>query len=173
MELVGTADDGIEAVKEYRRHHPDVVLMDLGLPNMSGVEAIRAIRSEDSEARIIVLTVYQGDEELQSALEAGASQYLLKDTLADDLMEAIRKVHSEPPKDSQAGTTTRPALTRRELDVMRLLAKGMRNKEIAVALGIAQETVQAHIKSIFAKLCVHDRTAALAVALRRGIIHLD
>lgn len=173
MELVASADDGIEGVNAYRQRQPDVVLMDLGLPNMSGVEAIRSIRRMDGDARIIVLTVYQGDRELQNALEAGAARYLLKDTLADDLIVAIREVCGEPAGKTHAGVTAAPELTSRERDVVRLLAQGKRNKEIAGNLGIAQQTVQAHIKSIFLKLGVHDRTAALAVALRRGIAHLD
>jgi two-component system NarL family response regulator len=164
MKVVAHAADGEQAV------------LDLRIPGMDGFQATRAIRQVDPAARIIVLTMFEGDEDMRRAVEAGAAGYLLKDTLADNLLRAIRTVH-------QGGTLLPAAepltghkgqvLTRREEEVIRLLGKGMKNRDIAAALGISDETIQAHMRSIFLKLEVHDRTTALAVALRRGIVHLD
>jgi two-component system, NarL family, response regulator len=173
MEVVGTANDGAHAIDAYRQWRPDVVLMDLHLPLMSGFEAIRAIRREDPQARIIVLTMYDGEEDVHRALSAGAAAYLLKDTLADDLIHTLRQVYTRPAAAGPAERAKGVALTRREEQVMQALARGLRNKEIAADMGLSQDTVQMHIKSIFSKLGVHDRTAALAVAIRRGIVHLD
>ena len=153
--------------------------MDLQLPAMSGLDAIRAIRREDPQARIIVLTMYEGDEDIYRAIEAGATTYLLKDTLADDLIRIVRDVHAggrPMPADVAERLAEREeqgTLTRREVQVVELIATGMRNKEIAGVLNISEETVQAHVKNILAKLGVRDRTAAVTVALRRGIIHLS
>ena len=178
MEVVGSAASGEESVELFQRCHPDVTLMDLQLRSMSGVEAIRAIRRQDEDARIVVLTMYSGDEDIHRALEAGATTYLLKDTLSDDLIRVVREVHEgkqpigadvEARLAERAG---RPRLTSREVQVLELIAQGMRNKEIAAALGISEETAQVHVKNILAKLKVKDRTAAVNVALRRGIIHL-
>jgi DNA-binding NarL/FixJ family response regulator len=153
-------------------------LMDLQLPVMTGLEAIRAIRHLSPEARIIVLTMYHGDEDIHRALMAGASTYLLKDMLSDDLMRVIREVHAgqrallpdvQVRLDERA---TRPSLTPREVQVTELIGRGLRNKEIASELHISEETVQVHVKSILTKLSVNDRTAAVNVAMRRGIIHL-
>jgi DNA-binding NarL/FixJ family response regulator len=152
--------------------------MDLQLPTMNGLHAIRAIRRKHAGARIVVLTMYHGDEDIHRAIEAGAMGYLLKDTLPDDLIRVIREVHAGrraiPPEIAAVleQRASQPTLTGRELDVVELLATGKRNKEIAAALGISGDTASAHIKSIFLKFNVHDRTAALAEALRRGIIHL-
>jgi two-component system NarL family response regulator len=178
MEVVGLAATGDEAIASYQRVRPDVTLMDLQLGSVSGVEATRAICGADPTARIIVLTMYQGDEDIYRALEAGAATYLLKDTLSDDLVRIVRQVHAgEHPvrPDVQARLAeraTRPALTPREIQVIGLISEGMRNKEIAASLGISEETAQVHVKNILAKLHVQDRTAAVTVALRRGIIHL-
>jgi DNA-binding NarL/FixJ family response regulator len=178
MTMVATAGTGEEGLACFQRHRPDVTLMDLQLPTMSGLEAIRAIRSEDPQARIIVLTMYEGDEDIYRAMEAGATAYLLKDTLADDLIRIIRDVHAgERPMPSDVAVRLAErgeygTLTRREIQVVELIATGMRNKEIAGALNITEETVQAHVKNILSKLKVHDRTAAVTVALRRGIIHI-
>jgi DNA-binding NarL/FixJ family response regulator len=178
MEVVGSAATGEEAVLLFRREQPDVTLMDLQLPTMSGLEAIRSIRREDAEARIIVLTMYQGDEDIHRALSAGATTYLLKDTLSDDLIRFVREVHSgrSPIRaDVKARLDERaaqPTLTPREVQVMELVSEGRRNKEIATLLGISEETVQVHLKNIFAKLKVGERTAAVNVALRRGIVHI-
>ena len=179
MEVVASASDGEEAVRQYRSHHPDVTLMDLQLPAMSGVQAIRQIRKEDADARILVLTMYQGDEDVYQAVEAGASAYLSKSTLSDSLIEAIREVYAgrtSLPEGvvAQLATHVREtALTSREHEVLRLLAQGMRNKEISLSLGIGDSTVETHVKNIFAKLHVHDRTAALAIAVKRGIVRLE
>jgi DNA-binding NarL/FixJ family response regulator len=177
MEVVGSAATGEEAVLLFIRERPDVTLMDLQLPTLSGLDAIRAIRREDAEARIIVLTMYQGDEDIHRALSAGATTYLLKDTLSDDLIRFVREVHagrSPIRADVKARLDERaehPTLTPREVQVMELVYDGRRNKEIATLLGISEETVQVHLKNIFAKLKVGERTAAVNVALRRGIVH--
>ena len=179
MLVVDTAANGREAVERYRAHTPDITLMDLQLPEMGGVDAIRAIRAQDATARIIVLTMYKGDEDIHRALAAGASTYLLKDTLADDLPRIVREVHAggRPlSPDVLARLEERaasPSLTPREVEVMRLVAAGRRDKEIALALSISSQTARVHMKNIFAKLGVSDRTEAMGVALRRGIIHLD
>lgn len=178
MQVVASAATGEEAVALFTRERPDVTLMDLQLPTMSGIEAIQAIRREDPGAHIIVLTMYQGDEDIHRALSAGAATYLLKDTLSDDLIRYVREVHSgrRPIRaDVKARLDERaaaPTLTPREIQVMELVAEGKRNKEIAPLLGISEETVQVHMRNIFAKLKVSERTAALNVALRRGIVHI-
>lgn len=179
MTVVDAVATGGEAVAGYRRHTPDITLMDLQLPDIGGVDAIRAIRAIDQSARIIVLTMYKGDEDIYRALDAGASTYLLKDTLADDLPRIVREVHAGEgrlPLDVQAKLQERaaqPTLTTREIEVMRLVAAGRRDKEIAIALSISSQTVRVHVKNIFAKLDVGDRTEAMNVAIRRGIIHID
>ena len=178
MQVVGVASTGEEALSLFNRHHPDITLMDLQLPGISGLEAIRSIRIEDPDARVIVLTMYEGDEDIYRALKAGASTYLLKNTLSDDLVRVVREVHGgQHPLSAEiverlAARRTEATLTQRETDVLKLLAQGMRNKEIGAHLGITEETTHGYIKSIFAKLKVQDRTAAVTVALRRGIIHL-
>jgi DNA-binding NarL/FixJ family response regulator len=178
MEVVGSAATGEEAVSLFKRDRPDVTLMDLQLATMSGLEAIQAIRREDADARIIVLTMYQGDEDIHRALAAGATTYLLKDTLSDDLIRFVREVHAgrrpirADVKARLDERATQPTLTPREVQVMELVSEGRRNKEIAVLLGISEETVQVHLKNIFAKLKVGERTAAVNVAIRRGIVHI-
>lgn len=178
MTVVAEAATGEQAVEQFRQHRPDVTLMDLQLPTMSGLQAIRAIRDLRPDARIVVLTMYQGDEDVHCALEAGAMGYLLKDTLPDDLIRVIREVHAGqraiPPEIAAVlgARASQPTLTSRELQVLELLATGNRNKEIAAELGISGDTASAHIKSIFLKFRVHDRTAALAEAIRRGVIHI-
>jgi DNA-binding NarL/FixJ family response regulator len=179
MQVVASAATGVEAVARFKTHRPDVTLMDLQLPTMSGIEAIRAIRAETADARIIVLTMYHGDEDIYQALEAGAATYLLKDTLSRDLIRIIREVHAggRPiPTEIANSLARRPSqasVTPREREVLKAMAEGMRNKEIAAVLGITEETVHAHVKNIFFKLQVRDRTAALTAAIRRGIIRLD
>jgi DNA-binding NarL/FixJ family response regulator len=178
MEVVGSAATGEEAVAFFKRERPDVTLMDLQLPTMSGLEAIQAIRQEDADARIIVLTMYQGDEDIHRALAAGATTYLLKDTLSDDLIRFVREVHSgrrpirADVKARLDERATQPTLTPREIQVLELVSQGRRNKEIAVLLGISEETVQVHLKNIFAKLKVGERTGAVNVAIKRGIVHI-
>jgi len=179
MTVVGSASTGREGLEQYRQHQPDITLMDLRMPDMGGVEAIRTIRAEFPSAKIIVLSTYQGDEDIFRALEAGAVTYLLKDTLAEKMVGIIREVAGggRPilPEVAQRMTERmfQAALTNREIEVLQLVARGMRNKEIAAELRISEETVQGHVKNILAKLSVHDRTEAVAVAIRRGIVHLD
>jgi DNA-binding NarL/FixJ family response regulator len=178
IQVVALAGDGEQAVELFRRHRPDVTLMDLRLPGMSGVDAIRAIRAEDPDARVVVLTMYEGDEDIHRALEAGAVTYLLKDMLADDLVRAIRDAHAgrrplHPAIEARlAERAAHPTLTSRETRIVELMAQGLRNKEIGAVLGISEATVHVHVRNIFAKLDVHERTAAVRVALRRGIVHL-
>jgi DNA-binding NarL/FixJ family response regulator len=178
MRVVGTASTGEEAIELFRTRRPDIVLMDLELPGMSGIEVIEAIRREDASAKVIVLTVYSGDEDIYRAIHAGAASYLLKDTLSNDLVEVVRQV-SRGERPISPAVASRLAfrldhggLSAREIEVLKLIADGKRNKEIADVLGITQETVQTHIKRLFAKLNVNDRTAAVTVALSRGIVHL-
>lgn len=178
MTVVAEASNGEEAVEQFVRHRPDVTLMDLQLPRMSGLEAIQAIRQQTPDARIVVLTMYQGEDDIHRALEGGAVGYLLKDTLPDDLTRVIREVHAGQralsPEIAAAieQRASQRTLTSRERQVLELLATGKRNKQIAANLGISVDTASAHIKSIFLKFNVHDRTAALAEALRRGIVHI-
>jgi DNA-binding NarL/FixJ family response regulator len=178
MQVVGSAATGEEGVALFTRERPDITLMDLQLPSMSGLEAIHSIRGEDPDARIVVLTMYQGDEDIHRALSAGAATYLLKDTLSDDLIRIVRDVHAgrrpirAEVKARLDQRAAQPTLTPREVQVMERVAEGRRNKEIASALGISEETVQVHLKNIFAKLKVGERTAAVNVALRRGIVHI-
>jgi two-component system NarL family response regulator len=179
MTVVAAGANGREGLELYRQHQPDVTLLDLRMPEMNGVEAIRAIRAEFPSARVIVLSTYQGDEDIYRALEAGATTYLLKDTLAENMIRMIREVAAGarpiPPNIAQRLTDRmfQPALTPREIEVLRLVAKGMRNKEVAASLKISEETIQGHVKSVLAKLSVHDRTAAVAVAIQRGIVHIE
>jgi two-component system NarL family response regulator len=178
MQVVATAFTGDEAVSQYAKVHPDVTLMDLQLPGTNGLEAIRRIRDADPGARIVVLTMYQGDEDIYRALEAGAATYLLKDALSDQLVNVIRQVHDgDRPLTPEVEALLesrrhQPALTPREVQVVGLIAEGLRNKEIAVALGISEQTAKVHVKNILAKLHVSDRAAVIPVALRRGIVHL-
>ena len=178
MVVVGAASSGEEAVEMFARFKPDITLMDLNLRGMSGLDAIKAIRRQDSRARLVVLTMHNGEEYIHRALEAGAASYVLKDTLSDNLVGTIRDVyegrHSLTP-DVEARLAERAGnahLTPREVQVIELISQGMRNKEIAATLGISFETAQVHVKNILAKLKVQDRTAAVSVAVRRGIIQL-
>lgn len=177
VEVVAQASNGEEAVEVFRRTKPDVTLMDLQMPRMNGLQAIRAIRAEARDARIVVLTMYDSDDDIYRAIQAGAAGYLLKDSVPDDLISVIRTVHAggrllPTPVAAALEAKSSPRLTLREIQVLELLATGNRNKEIAAHLGISTDTVSAHIKSIFAKFGVHDRTAALAEGVRRGIVHL-
>ncbi len=178
LAVVAVAETGEQAVSEYRAHRPDVTLMDLQLPGMSGLDAIRAIRKDHPDARIVVLTMYQGDEAIFRALEAGAATYLLKDSLADELIDLVRGVHAgERPmlpaiEAKLSEHSKRPRLTPREVEVIKLVSEGFRNREIAAMLGISEETAQVHLRNIFQKLGTRDRTAAVQVALRRGILHI-
>lgn len=178
MTVVGTAATGEEALKLFEAHQPDITLMDLNLPGMGGLETIVALQRRYPRARIIVLTMYDGDEDIHRALLAGAAAYVLKTTVSDELIDVIRQVHegARPmSSDVAAQLSARsiaPKVTPREKQVLQLMAGGLRNKEIAAALEIAEDTVEVHAKKIFTKLTVRDRTAAVTVALKRGIIHL-
>ena len=178
MQVVASAINGDQAVAQYMSVRPDVTLMDLQLPGTNGLEAIRQIRRVDAEARIVVLTMYQGDEDVYRCLEAGAATYLLKDALSDELVNVIRQVHHgdrprTPEVEAQLESRRQqPALTPREVQVVGLITEGLRNKEIAVTLGISEQTAKVHVKNILAKLRVNDRAAVISVAARRGIVHL-
>jgi two-component system NarL family response regulator len=178
MKAVGEASDGQSAIAMFRQLKPDVVVMDLRMPGMGGVEATIQIRKEFPTARIIVLTTYEGDEDIHRALQAGAQGYLLKDSVRKELLQTIREVyagqrHITPAMAARvAEHTPRVALTPRELQVLQLIAKGLRNKEIGSALDIAEDTVKIHIKNIFGKLEVIDRTQAVVEASQRGFIQL-
>jgi DNA-binding NarL/FixJ family response regulator len=178
MELVAEACDGREAVELYRKHQPDVTLMDLQMPEMGGIDAISAIRGEFPEARIIVLTTYTGDIQVMRAMKAGARAYLLKGLLRKELTDTIRAVHAGQRRMAPeiaaevAEHSTDEALTAREVDVLRLIAGGNANKEIAAQLSITEETVKGYVKNILAKLGAKDRTHAVTIGLKRGVIDL-
>jgi len=179
MTVVGHACNGEEAVERFAELQPDITLMDLRMPGMGGATAIEAIRKKFGDARIIVLTTYDGDENIYRALKAGARGYLLKDSGKDDLLSAIRAVHEGrsyvPPEIATRLVTRTQAgapLTTREIEVLQLMADGKSNKEIGAALFISEGTVKTHVNSIHEKLSVSDRTEAVIVALKRGIIQL-
>jgi len=178
MELVAQASTGPEAIEQFRLHQPDVTMMDLQMPGMNGIEATIGIRSEFPNARIIVLTTYAGDVQVTRALKAGARAYILKGRLAGELLETIRAVHagqkripSEVAADiaEHAGES---GLTEREMEVLRLIAGGNANKEIAAKFSITEETVKSRVSNILSKLGANDRTHAVTIALKRGIIEL-
>ena len=177
--LVAQAENGERACGLFREHRPDVVLMDLRMPVMDGVQAIRTITAEFPAARILALTTYEGDADIRRALEAGARGYLLKDMLLTDVITAIRAVR-RGDRVIPAAVAARLAefpersdLTERELEVLQLVARGLSNKQVARAIGRTDETVKIHLKNMFAKLGVADRTEAVTVGLARGLIHLE
>jgi DNA-binding NarL/FixJ family response regulator len=178
FELVAEASNGREAIELFRQHQPDVTLMDLQMPEVGGIDAIGAIRGEFPEARIIVLTTHAGDVQVARALKAGARAYLLKGLVRKELIETIRAVHAGQKRLSSdvaaeiAEHATDDALTPREIDVLRLVAGGNANKEIAARLSLTEETVKHHVKNILAKLGANDRTHATMIGLKRGIIDL-
>jgi DNA-binding NarL/FixJ family response regulator len=178
MTMVAQAATGSEAIQMFRQHQPDVTLMDLRLPDISGIDALIAIRAEFPEARIIMLTTFEGDVEIQRSLKAGARGYMLKSTPPKDLVEMIRHVHVGKKGIPQqiaahlAEHFSDEALTEREIDVLSHIAGGNRNRDIAERLFISEETVKVHIKHIMEKLGASDRTQAVAIAIRRGIIQL-
>ncbi|HJZ99979.1 MAG TPA: response regulator transcription factor [Candidatus Solibacter sp.] len=178
MTLVSQAATGAEAVQKYRQFKPDITLMDLRLPDLSGIDAMIGIRAEFPDARIVMLTTFEGDVEIQRALQAGARGYLLKSTPPDELVQAIRQVHAGkkrvPPEVAAqlAEHMSYESLTAREVEVLREVAEGNRNKDIAHRLFISEETVKVHIKHIMDKLGANDRTQAISIAVRRGIIQL-
>ncbi|MDQ2711202.1 MAG: response regulator transcription factor [Acidobacteriota bacterium] len=178
INVVGEAGDGEKAVELFRQHRPDVTIMDLRMPKMSGVEAISAIRREAPGARIIVLTTFDGDEDIYRALQAGAKGYLLKDMFGEELIDAIKAVHAGrqriPAVVAQrlAERMGGPSLTTRELDVLKCIVSGKSNRDIGTELSISEATVKTHINSILGKLGVADRTQAATTALQRGIVQL-
>jgi DNA-binding NarL/FixJ family response regulator len=178
MDLAAEASNGHEAIQRFRQYKPDVTLMDLRLPDMSGIDAMIAIRAEFPEARIIILTTFAGDVEIHRALEAGARAYVLKSMPPKELVDIIRQVHAGkkriPPEIAAnlAEHYSDEALTGREIEVLQQIAGGNRNRDIADKLFITEETVKVHIKHIMEKLGASDRTQAVAIGVRRGIIHL-
>jgi two-component system NarL family response regulator len=178
MVVVGQARSGTQAVALARKHAPDVILMDLRMPEMNGVEAIEAIRAERPESAVIVLTTYQGDEDIRKAIAAGAQAYLVKGMSHLKLLEAIRSVRAGQPyfprsiRNSVTGKVNRSVLSPREMDILRLIVKGRDNQEIADALNITRGTVKWHVNIILRRLDVHDRTQAVIVAVQRGIVEL-
>jgi two-component system NarL family response regulator len=179
LRVVAEAGNGVEAIEAYERFHPDVTLLDLRMPVMEGVEAVRRIRERDPRARVIVLTTYDTDEEISRALKAGAKAYVLKDISADDLIGCIREVlagktYLAPAAAAKlAEGVTRVRLTPRELATLQLMADGKANKEIASELGISERTVKTHLGHLFEKLGVTSRTEAIGVATRRGLVRLE
>jgi len=178
MVLVGEASTGLEAIQQFQKHQPDVTLMDLRLPDMNGIDVMIAIRTEFPDARIVMLTTFEGDVEIQRALEVGARGYLLKSMPPKELLEVIRQVHAGqkriPPEIAAqiAEHLSDEALTEREVEVLREIGGGNRNRDIAEKLFITEETVKVHIKHIMEKLGASDRTQAVAIGVRRGIIQL-
>ncbi len=178
MTVVAEASNGQQAVELYRKHRPDVTLLDLRMPGMGGVEAAAAIRAEFPNARMIALTTYGGDEDIRRALAAGVLAYLTKDVLHDELLKAIRAVHQGQTylpaavAAALAAQLPRPDLSAREVQVLELIVRGLANKQIAYTLNIAEHTVKNHVKNILSKLGVQDRTQAATAAIQRGIIHL-
>jgi DNA-binding NarL/FixJ family response regulator len=178
MKLIAEAANGREAIELFRKHRPDVTLMDLQMPELNGIDAMIAIRGEFPQARIVVLTTYKGDMEVLRALRAGARGYLLKNLLRLELLETIRAVHAGekriPPEVAAqiADHATEDDLTSREIEVLQLIASGNANKAIAARLSISEETVKGHVKNILSKLAANDRTHAVTIGLKRGIIAL-
>jgi two-component system NarL family response regulator len=179
MDVIAEASSGTQALELYRTHKPDVTLMDLRMPGMGGVETITAIRGEFPDARVIVLTTFDGDEDIYRAIQAGARGYLLKGMSIDELVEAIETVHKGRSKipaaiaERLAERLSGNALTERETEVLKTIALGKSNKEIATALFISEATVKTHINNLLSKLGATDRTQAARIALQRGIVHLD
>jgi two-component system, NarL family, response regulator len=178
MHVVGEAGNGAEAIDLCQKVRPDVVLMDLQMPHMGGIEAVRAIRSAQPGIKFIMLTTYKGDVQATKAFEAGVSGYLLKDMVRKDLIGIIREVHQGrfvvPPEIAQALAShlTDQALTLREIEVLKFVALGQSNKRVARSLGISEDTIKSHMKSVLTKLGANDRTHAVTLALKRGIIEL-
>ena len=176
LSVVAEAEDGRQAVELFRVHRPDVTLMDLRMPGLDGVEATRQIREEFPQARVIMLTTYDGDQDILRAVRAGASGYVLKDLTGSELVHAVKAVHEgktympEAVASRLAESLSRPELTPRELEVLKMVVKGLSNKEIADALEMSEHTAKTHLKSILAKFGVRDRTEAATAALQRGFV---
>ena len=179
MTVVAEASTGSQAIELYRKHAPHIVLMDLRLPGMNGIEATAALRNVFPDAKIIILSTYEGDEDVYRAMQAGARSYLSKNVLRDELLLAIRNVQNgqrylpHPVAARLAERLQRPELSPRELEVLQLIVKGQSNKEIATTLAISEVTVKLHVSNVLTKLNVADRTHASTAAIQRGIVHLD
>jgi DNA-binding NarL/FixJ family response regulator len=179
LKVIAMAENGQQAVDLHRQHLPDIVMMDLRMPDMDGIEALKKIRAEFPNAKVIMLTTYNAEEDIRRAMEAGASGYLLKHLSGEELVASVQKVYAgkqcmpqEVVKRTE-GTTGATILSPRQLEVLELLAKGLSNKEIAAALGVTEDGAKAHLKSIFGKLGVRGRTEAIVAAIQRGIIQVD
>jgi two-component system, NarL family, response regulator len=178
MTVIAQAEDGQQAIDLYREHQPDVTLMDLRMPGVGGVEAITTICAEFKQARIAVLTTYDGDEDIYRGLQAGAQGYLLKDAKPSELLNAIRMIHNgqkyiSPPVGAKLlQRMSTPELSGREVNVLQLMAQGMSNQEIGTALGVGESTIKSHVNHILRKLGVNDRTQAVITAVKRGLINL-
>lgn len=178
IELIAEAENGLDAVELFRRHRPDVVLLDLKMPVLDGIGAVRQILDEFPDAKIIALTSFDGDQEIYRALEAGIRGYLLKESVHNEVLDAIRKVHEGGTLISQDAAQRlteyfpRSVLTKREVEVLQLISQGLANKEIAATLGTADGTIKMHVQNVLQKLNATDRTHAVTIGLRRGIIHL-
>lgn len=179
LAVVAEAGSGPDAIAAAKSAKPDVIIMDLRMPGGDGIDAIKELIKRDPDAKVLVLTTFDNEEDVFSALEAGARGYILKDTTREEIIEAVRQVHAGnrflPPAIAArlADRMIRPGLTPRELDVLRLVSRGRTNKEIAAAMFISDETVKSHMKGLFQKLGVHDRAEAIAVALQRGLLRLE
>lgn len=179
MEVVAEAKDGREAIEAYERHRPDVVVMDYQLPHLHGAQATTAIRARDPDARVIILSVYKGEEDVHRAVQAGASGYLPKSSEPQELLDAIRVIHNgrryfpTAIKAALASRAARSELSDREREVLEAIVRGRSNKEIAAALGISENTVKVHTTRVFEKLGVADRLEAVTVAIQRGIVHIQ
>lgn len=179
LQVVGEAADGVEAIEQFRKCRPAVTLIDLRLPRLGGVEVIQRIRSTDPQARFVVLTTYDGDEDIYRAMKAGARAYLLKGMTSEELIATIREVHAgrshipPPIAERLAERVGSEELTRRELDVLEQIVQGQSNKEIAAALQVSEATVKTHINNLLGKLDVTDRTQAATAAIRRGLVPLE
>jgi two-component system NarL family response regulator len=179
LEVVAEAGSGRETIEQAERTRPDVLIVDLRMPEGDGVDTIRKLVGKDPDAKVLVLTTYDNEEDIFNALEAGARGYILKDTTRGEIIEAVRQVQGGqrflPPAIAArlADRMIRPALTPREMDVLRLVTRGRSNKEIAAAMFISEETVKSHMKGLFQKLGVHDRAEAVSIALQRGLLRID
>lgn len=179
LSVVAEAGTGREAVAQFKQHKPDVLIVDLRMPEGDGIQTIKELVAHDPTAIILVLTTYDNEEDIFSALESGARGYILKDTTREEIIEAVRQVHAgnrylpSAVAARLADRMIRPSLTPRELDVLRLVSRGRTNKEMAVAMFISEETVKSHMKGLFQKLGVHDRAEAVGIALQRGLLRLE
>ena len=179
LTVVAEAGSGSETLTQFQASHPDILLIDLRMPDGDGIQTIKDLIARDPEVKTLVLTTYDNEEDIFSALEAGARGYILKDTTREEIIEAVRQVHAGqrflPPAIASrlADRMIRPTLTPRELDVLRLVSRGRSNKDMAAAMFLSEETIKSHMKGLFQKLGVHDRAEAVAIALQRGLLRMD